>query len=159
MNPKIKDLATKILAALLRGAESAGRAVENVATDAALLEVLKANLATRAKEAGHDMTALATLCQKALDACTAGKMDECVGYLETCIEVMSAMAPGAALARLLDHYPAAAEVYENLQYAHAGLCRSGLDAAMAAELRAKEAIDRAMGGPARRALDAANGQA
>lgn len=96
MNPKIKDLATKILAALLRGAESAGRAVENVATDAALLEVLKANLATRAKEAGHDMTALATLCQKALDACTAGKMDECVGYLETCIEVMSAMAPGDA---------------------------------------------------------------
>ena len=54
------------------------------------------------------------------------------------------VAPGAALSRLLDNYPAAAEVYENLQYQHAGLCRSALDAAMAAELRAKEAIARAM---------------
>ena len=58
------------------------------------------------------------------------------------------VAPGAALGRLLDHYPAAAEVYENLQYQHAGLCRSALDAAMAAELRAKDAIARAMGAPA-----------
>jgi hypothetical protein len=56
------------------------------------------------------------------------------------------VAPGAALGRLLDSYPAAAEVYENLQYQHAGLCRSGLDAAMAAELRAREAIARAMRG-------------
>jgi len=55
------------------------------------------------------------------------------------------VAPGAALGRLLDNYPAAAQVYENLQYQHAGLCRSALDAAMAAELRAKEAIARAMG--------------
>ena len=69
------------------------------------------------------------------------------------------VAPSAALARLLDSYPAAAEVYENLQYQHAGLCRSGLDAAMAAELRAKEAIARAMGGPAPRTPDAADVQA
>jgi len=74
------------------------------------------------------------------------------------------VAPGAALGRLLDHYPAAAEVYENLQYQHAGLCRSALDAAMAAELRAKEAIARAMGGTAGRgplapsAPDADHGQ-
>lgn len=68
------------------------------------------------------------------------------------------VAPGAALARLLDNYPAAAEVYENLHYAHAGLCRSGLDAAMAAELRAKEAIDRAMRGAAPRNPDAADVQ-
>ncbi|MGJ7543576.1 hypothetical protein [Variovorax sp. LT1R16] len=57
------------------------------------------------------------------------------------------LAPSVALGPLLDSYPAAAEVYENLQYPHAGLCRSGLDAAMAAELRAKEAIARAMALP------------
>ena len=66
------------------------------------------------------------------------------------------VAPGAALGQLLDSYPAAAEVYENLQYPYAGLCRSGLDAAMAAELRAKEAIARAMATPS--APDAAHGQ-
>ncbi len=68
------------------------------------------------------------------------------------------VAPGDALGRLLDSYPAAAQVYENLQYAHAGLCRSGLDAAMAAELRAKEVIARAMAGPAPRTPDAADVQ-
>lgn len=54
---------------------------------------------------------------------------------------------GVALGRLLDAYPAAAEVYENLNYQHAGLCRSALDASMGAELRAKEAIARAMRRP------------
>jgi len=52
--------------------------------------------------------------------------------------------PGADLGRLLDAYPAAAEVYENLNYQHAGLCRSALDTALAAEVSAREAIARAM---------------
>jgi len=51
---------------------------------------------------------------------------------------------GAEFGALLDAYPAAAELYENLNYQHAGLCRSGLDAALAAELRAREVIARAM---------------
>lgn len=51
---------------------------------------------------------------------------------------------GAELGRLLDAYPAAAEVYENLNYQHAGLCRSALDASLAAEVGAREAIARAM---------------
>lgn len=51
---------------------------------------------------------------------------------------------GAELGRLLDAYPAAAEVYENLNYKHAGLCRSALDASLAAEIGAREAIARAM---------------
>jgi hypothetical protein len=55
--------------------------------------------------------------------------------------------PGTGLGQLLDAYPAAAEVYENLNYQHAGLCRSGLDTAMAAELGAREAIGRAMRRP------------
>ena len=50
---------------------------------------------------------------------------------------------GPGLGQLLDHYPAAAELYENLNYQHAGLCRSGLDASLAAEIAARDAIARA----------------
>jgi hypothetical protein len=48
------------------------------------------------------------------------------------------------LRALLDAHPAAAELYENLNYRHAGLCRSPLDAALSAEIQARAAIDRAM---------------
>ena len=60
--------------------------------------------------------------------------------------------PGTALGALLDSHPAAAELYENVNYQHAGLCRSALDASLAAELQAKEVLDRAM----RRATDRSN---
>jgi hypothetical protein len=52
--------------------------------------------------------------------------------------------PGDRLGRLLDAYPSAAELYENLHYDHAGLCRSALDAATSAEVAARQAIARAM---------------
>ena len=43
-------------------------------------------------------------------------------------------APGETLDALLGAFPATAELYENLHYAQAGLCRSPLDAAVAAEI-------------------------
>ena len=49
-----------------------------------------------------------------------------------------------AFSALLDAHPAAAELYENLNYRHAGLCRSPLDSALKAELQAKDVIDRLM---------------
>jgi len=52
--------------------------------------------------------------------------------------------PGTALGALLDTHPAAAELYENVNYQYAGLCRSALDASLAAERQAKEALSRAM---------------
>jgi hypothetical protein len=52
--------------------------------------------------------------------------------------------PGTALGGLLDTHPAAAELYENVNYQYAGLCRSALDASLAAERQAKEVLDRAM---------------
>ena len=52
--------------------------------------------------------------------------------------------PGKALGALLDSHPAAAELYENVNYQHAGLCRSQLDASLAAEQQAKQVLDRAM---------------
>lgn len=42
----------------------------------------------------------------------------------------------ASLDRLLQAFPAASQVYENLRYEHAGLCRAPLDAALQAELSA-----------------------
>ncbi|WP_241517030.1 hypothetical protein [Roseateles puraquae] len=47
-----------------------------------------------------------------------------------------------ALATVLDHFPAAAELYENLQYAHAGLCRAPLEASLQSELAARELLAR-----------------
>jgi hypothetical protein len=56
--------------------------------------------------------------------------------------------PGTDLAALLDAHPAAAELYENLHYAHAGLCRHPLGVAAEAELLAREVIAKAKRGAA-----------
>lgn len=48
--------------------------------------------------------------------------------------------PGEHFEALLQAFPATAEVYENLQYGHAGLVRSPLDASLQAELGARDAI-------------------
>jgi hypothetical protein len=49
----------------------------------------------------------------------------------------------AGLEAVLETFPSVAELYENLQYEHAGLCRSSLEAALQAELAARAAIDSA----------------
>ncbi len=49
----------------------------------------------------------------------------------------------AGLDAVLDTFPAVAELYENLHYEHAGLCRSPLESALAAELAARAAIESA----------------
>lgn len=54
---------------------------------------------------------------------------------------------GTALGALLDTHPAAAELYENINYQVAGLCRSSLTLSLAAEQQAQAAIKRAMGQP------------
>lgn len=51
-----------------------------------------------------------------------------------------------ALPGLLDHLPAAAEVYENLQYGHAGLCRAPLALSLGSELAARELLGRVRNG-------------
>lgn len=48
-----------------------------------------------------------------------------------------------ALPALLDTYPVLSDIYENLHYGQAGLCRSGLDAATQAELQAAIVLRRA----------------
>ncbi len=58
-------------------------------------------------------------------------------------EVLRTVPHDAALEAVLSASPATAELYENLQYEHAGLCRSPLDTALEAELGARAAIDAA----------------
>lgn len=58
-------------------------------------------------------------------------------------DALGRVEPGLALGAVLDQFAAAAAVYENLQYAHAGLCRSLLSVSLATERSAKEAIERA----------------
>lgn len=47
------------------------------------------------------------------------------------------------LQAILQAHPAAAELYENVHYAHAGLCRSSLDASLTAEKAARGLIKKA----------------
>jgi hypothetical protein len=65
------------------------------------------------------------------------------GVVEHLSEALRSAGPGAALEAVLEASPATAELYENLQYQHAGLCRSPLETALNAELAARGAIDAA----------------
>jgi hypothetical protein len=46
------------------------------------------------------------------------------------------------LSAVLDAHPAAAQLYENLNYQHAGLCRSPLEPSLDAEMQARKLIER-----------------
>ena len=63
------------------------------------------------------------------------------------VDALSNVVPGNALGALLDAHPAAAELYENINYQYAGLCRSPLDQSLSAEQQARQAIARAMRQP------------
>jgi len=56
--------------------------------------------------------------------------------------LLQRLPPGAGLQRLLDTFPAAAMVYENRQYAHAGLCRAPLEESLNSELAARNLIEK-----------------
>ncbi len=56
--------------------------------------------------------------------------------------LLAQLPPGDGLQRLLDTFPAAAMVYENRQYAYAGLCRAPLELSLNSELAAREAIEK-----------------
>ena len=56
-------------------------------------------------------------------------------------EALAADLPGEGLNAVLAAHPAAAELYENLHYAQAGLCRSPLESAVAAESAARAVLN------------------
>jgi hypothetical protein len=57
-------------------------------------------------------------------------------------EALAEAKAGKALGELLDTHPGAAQVYENINYQYAGLCRSDLDPALAAENEVRQLIGR-----------------
>lgn len=56
---------------------------------------------------------------------------------------LEATEPGPLLKALLAEHPAAAALYENLNYQHAGLVRAPLELSLSSELAAKDVIARA----------------
>lgn len=56
---------------------------------------------------------------------------------------LAADLPAEGLEAVLALHPAVAELYENLHYAHAGLCRCPLGMAVPAETAARDALARA----------------
>jgi len=58
-------------------------------------------------------------------------------------ESLRTVGPGVSLQPLLDSYPATAELYENVNYERAGLCRSPLEASSDAEVMARTVLARA----------------
>lgn len=63
------------------------------------------------------------------------------------VEAFGHVTPGRELGALLDTHPAAAELYENMNYQYAGLCRSPLETSLSAEQQARQVIERAMRAP------------
>ena len=58
-------------------------------------------------------------------------------------EALSGPLPESALAAVLRSYPSAAEVFENMNYAHAGLSCASLECKVASEVQAAQALRRA----------------
>ena len=58
-------------------------------------------------------------------------------------EALSRPLPDAALAAVLRSYPSAAEVFENMNYAHAGLPCASLECKVASEVLAAQVLRRA----------------
>ncbi len=53
-------------------------------------------------------------------------------------ELLAVTALDPRLDSILKAYPAAAELYENIQYEHAGLCRSPLEASVSSEQQVRK---------------------
>ena len=92
---------------------------------------------------------LASLLERLENSALAVGADQYRSVVMHLVHELAAVEPNDALKSLLDAHPAAAQVYENLNYQHAGLCRSSLDFSLAAEMQAKELIERVKCGAAR----------
>ena len=92
------------------------------------------------------LAAMAALLERLENQRTSASADQ---YRRVALQINTLLAaadPGDDLDKLLAVAPATAALYENQQYAHAGLCRAPLEAALNAELAAAAAIDKARRG-------------
>jgi len=91
----------------------------------------------------HALAAMASLLERLDRQPSTVSAEQYRGVVQQINTLLGEAEPGAALDALLAVAPATAELYENIQYAYAGLCRSPLDAAADAEVSAKAALKRA----------------
>ena len=100
-----------------------------------------AQAATRASDLTVART-LAALLERLDNSEVAVGADQYRSVVMHLVDELAGVKPDDALSTLLDTHPATAQVYENLNYRHAGLCRSSLDFSMAAEVQARDIIER-----------------
>lgn len=77
-----------------------------------------------------------------------GGADQYRSVVRHLVDELENLPADEALKALLGSFPATAELYENLHYHQAGLCRSPLDVALAAELAARNELRRIAALPA-----------
>jgi len=83
---------------------------------------------------------LAHLLQKLDASQTPAAPDQYRAVVARLSEELTRVAMDDDLKAVLNTFPSAAELYENLNYQHAGLCRSPLEEALSAEVKARELI-------------------
>jgi hypothetical protein len=91
----------------------------------------------------QDLAAMAALLERLERQPRAASAEQYRSVVRSVSKLLEDAEPGDALNALLAAGPATAEIYENEQYAHAGLCLSPLDRATAAEQAAVAAIEHA----------------
>lgn len=85
---------------------------------------------------------LAQLLQRLETSAERSSADQYRAVVRHLADELSRAEPGPELDALLNSFPAAAELYENQQYAQAGLCRQPLELSLDTELQARQALAR-----------------
>jgi len=93
----------------------------------------------------HALAAMSALLERLENQPRQASAEQYRGVVQQVQALLAEAEPGPMFDALLGAAPATAELYENLQYQHAGLCRSPLEAALNAELAAVAAIGRLRG--------------
>jgi hypothetical protein len=91
----------------------------------------------------ENVIALARLLERVESGHAAVDADQYRALVRQLAGALAQPLPESALQAVLGAHPAAAELYENLQYARSGLSRSTLDRSVATELLAAQVIAKA----------------
>lgn len=93
----------------------------------------------------ENLAVLAGMFERVERSATAVDAQQYRVLVERLKQALDADMPQEGLRAVLAAYPAVAELYENLHYAQAGLCRSPLESAVAAETAARDLLARLAG--------------
>ncbi len=88
----------------------------------------------------HTLAAMASLLERLEQAPTTASAEQYRGVVQQVSRLLAEVEPDEHLHLLLNAAPHTAQLYENLRYEIAGLCRAPLETALNAELAATAAI-------------------